>query len=49
LLPIQKYPAKQVRLETHAPRGTPEAFAEKIKSDIAKFTQLVKAARIQQH
>ena len=29
--------------------GTPEAFSEKIKSDIAKFTRLVKAARVQQH
>ena len=26
--------------------GTPEAFSDKIKSDIAKFTRLVKEARI---
>jgi len=29
--------------------GTPEAFAEKMRSDIAKFTRLVKEARIKQH
>jgi tripartite-type tricarboxylate transporter receptor subunit TctC len=29
--------------------GSPEAFAEKIRSDVVKFTRLLKEARIKQH